>query len=111
MKMIDHTKKYDEAYLDNLKENLFVNPYYDESESLETELNEREETFRNPNLLIQTIKEMQQRQDEFLKDIQLKLNQMTKIKDHLKIKNKFQPNLSSFDQNETSLFGSIKLPY
>jgi hypothetical protein len=34
---------------------------------------------------------------------------MTKIKDNLKATNDFQPNLSLFDQNETSLFGSIKL--
>ena len=49
---------------------------FDESKSLEDKLNEiEEETFRNPNLLIQTIKEMQQKQEESLKDIQLKLSE------------------------------------
>jgi hypothetical protein len=33
---------------------------------------------------------MQQKQDESLREIQLKLNEMTKVKDNLKATNKFQ---------------------
>ena len=40
------------------------------------ELTEIEETFRNPNLLFESIQEMQQKQEEALKDIQIKLNEM-----------------------------------
>jgi hypothetical protein len=72
-------------------------------------LNQIEETFRHPNLLIQSIQAIQSRQEESLKDIQLKLNQMSKVKDDLKATNEFQSNLSSFNQEETSLFGLIKL--
>jgi hypothetical protein len=73
-------------------------------------LNQIEETFRNPNLLIESIKEIQQKQEESLNEIQLKLYVMSQVKDDLKATNKFKPNLSSFNQEEeTSIFGSIKL--
>ena len=55
---------------------------FDESKSLEDKLNEiEEETFRNSNLLIQTIKEMQQKQEESLNDIQFKLSELVIVKD------------------------------
>jgi hypothetical protein len=107
--MIDETKKYEVKYLNSLREKLLEPSSFEETKSLETELNLVEDTFRDPNLLIETIQKMQQKQDEFLKDIQLKLNEMNQVKDHLKETNYFKPNLSSFDHNETSsLFGSIK---
>jgi hypothetical protein len=105
--MIDQTKKYEKVYLNDLKEKFSS---FDDSQSLENEMNEIEELFRNPNLLIQSIKEMQQKQEDSLKDIQLKLNEMSKIKDDLMKTNEFKPNLSSFNQEEDAcLFGSIKL--
>jgi 5-methylcytosine-specific restriction endonuclease McrA len=103
--MIGDTKTYEALYLSSIKEKLFQTQSF---ESLEKELNGIEETFRNPNLLIQTIREMQQKQDESLKNIQLKLNEMNQVRDHLKATNEFQSNSTSFNQNETSLFGSIK---
>jgi hypothetical protein len=106
LKMIDETKKHEEKYLQDLKEKLFETESF---ASLEKELNELEDTFRNPNLCIQEIKEMQSKQEESLKEIQLKLNEMNRVKDNLKATNEFQPNLSWFDHNETCLFGSIKL--
>jgi hypothetical protein len=42
----------------------------DETQSLEDKLNGIEETFRDPNLLIQSTKEMQQNLEESLRDIQ-----------------------------------------
>jgi hypothetical protein len=51
---------------------------------------------------------MQQKQEESLNDIQLKLAEITKIKDHLKATNEFKPNLSSLNQNASYLFGSIR---
>ena len=110
LEMIDETEKYEAMYLNNLKRDLFKSPHFDETKTLENKLNEIEETFRNPNLLIQSIQDMQQRQEASLNDIRLKLNQMTKIKANLKETNEFKPNVSLFDQKEdTSLFGSIKL--
>ena len=83
---------------------------FDYSKSLEHELNQTEETFRDPNLLIQSIKEMQRKQEESLNDIQLKLNEIKEVNYHLKATNEFMPNLSLLNQNETfTLFGSIRL--
>jgi hypothetical protein len=92
--------------LKNLKEHFSS---FDDTQSLQIKLNKIEETFRNPNLLIQSIKEMQQKQEESLNEIQLKINQMNQVKGNLKTTNAFQPSLSSLNQEDTSLFGSIKL--
>jgi len=106
--MIDKLKKHEVLLSKNLKERF--SSFY-ESQSLENELSQIEETFRDPNLLIKTIKEMQHKQEESLKDIQLKLNEIKQVKDNLEATNFFKPNLSSFNQTEgdISLFGSIRL--
>jgi hypothetical protein len=105
--MIDQTKKSEEMYLKNLKERFSS---FDDSKSLEDKLNQIDETFRHPNLLIEAIKEMQQKQEESLKEIQVKLNQMNQFKDHLTATNYFQPTFSPINkEEETSLFDSIKL--
>jgi hypothetical protein len=80
-----------------------------ECNSLEDKLNQIEEVFRNPNLLIETIREMLRIQEESLNSIQFKLNEMNEVKDKLKGKYEFKPSLNLFSQNEASLFGSIKL--
>jgi hypothetical protein len=43
---------------------------------------------------------MQTKQDESLKDIQIKLYEMTKIKDNLKATNEFGPNFKGNFQNK-----------
>jgi hypothetical protein len=73
-------------------------------------LNALEETFRHPNLFVETIRDIQQKQEESLNEIQSKLAEMNQVNDHLEATNKFKPNLSSFNQVEDmSLFGSIRL--
>jgi hypothetical protein len=110
LKMIDQIKDYEEIYSKSLQEKLLdFSSSFEQTQSLDNELNQIEATFRNPNLLIETIKKMQQKQDESLRDIQLKLNEMNQVRDQLKASNEFKPNLSSYNQNETSLFGLIKL--
>jgi len=110
LQMIDETKKYEAMYLNNLKKNFFKTPHFDQTQTLENELNQIEVTFRNPNLLIEAIKEMQLKQEESLNEIQYKLNEFNQVKDDLKSSNEFKPNLSWFDQEEqTSLFVSIRL--
>jgi hypothetical protein len=69
-KMKNETEIYEKIYLKSLKESFTS---FDQSKSLENELNEIQEQFRNPNISIQTIKEMQRTQEESLRDIQLKL--------------------------------------
>jgi DNA-binding ferritin-like protein len=82
--MIERTKICEEEQLNSIKEKFFENSSFDETKSLLTELNQIEETFRNPNLLIETIKEMQRKQDESLRDIQSKFNEINQVKDNLK---------------------------
>jgi hypothetical protein len=105
LEMINQTEKYEEIYLNVVNENFSAF----EKKSLVNELNKIEDTFRDPNLLIQTIREMHLKHEESLKDIQLKLNEINQVKDDLKAANYFKPNLSIFNQKEASLFGSIKL--
>jgi hypothetical protein len=105
--MIDETKKCQEKYLKKLNEKFSS---FDHLQSLENEMNGIEDTFRNPHLLIETIKQMQRNQEESLNGIQMKLNQMNQVKDHLVATNGFKPNLSLLNREEqNSLFGSIKL--
>ncbi len=96
----------------SLKVNLLLSSF-DQSKSLDKELEEIEELFRNPNLLIQSIKEMQQRQEESLKEIQSKLNEINQVKVDLKATNEFEPNLTLLNQSSSSFsssfFGSMKL--
>jgi hypothetical protein len=109
--MIDDTKKNEKLYLSSLLQETLLedSSSFHVSKSLENELNQIEDTFRNPNLLIASIHEMQTKQEASLKDIQFKLNEMSKIKDNLKATNEFRPNLSFFNKKEeTSVFGSIK---
>jgi methyl-accepting chemotaxis protein len=112
LKMIDDTKKYGGMFLKNLNESFKENfSSFEKNKSLEDELNEIEELFRDPNLQIEKIKDIQQKQEKSLNEFQSKLNEMKQIKDDLKATNEFQPNSSLFDQEEeeTSLFGSLKL--
>ena len=71
--MVDKIKSYEKIYLKDLKEYFSS---FDGSKSLENKLNDIEDTFRNPNLLIQTIQDMQRKQDESLNDIQFKLKEI-----------------------------------
>jgi hypothetical protein len=52
---------------------------------------------------------MQQKQEESLNEIRFKLNEMTKIKENLKITNEFRPNFSFQETSKSSLFGSMLL--
>ena len=104
--MIDDITQHQEMYLKELKKNFSS---FDDCKSLEHELNQIDESFRNPNIIIEAIKEMQRKQEESLNEIQLRLNEMKQVKDHLKATNDFQSNVSQFNQSDTSLFGSIKL--
>jgi hypothetical protein len=62
LEMIDRIEKHEEIYSNNLKEKFGENSsLYDETRSLENEMNEIDEKFRQPNLLIQTILDMQQK--------------------------------------------------
>ena len=70
MEMIQKTKKFEAAYLKSLEDKL--NASLKSFESLEQSLKETEETFRNPNLLIESIREIQREQEETIAELKLK---------------------------------------
>jgi len=107
MEMIEKTKEFEASHLKSLKEKLKTSVKLLEKtkSTIENELKEMEETFRNPNLLIESIKEMHLKQQEAIQIIQLKSIEMNKIKDDLKVSNKFIPN-ESFDKDS---FGQLYL--
>jgi hypothetical protein len=82
LEMIAQTKMYEKIYLKDLNVNLLETTSFVETKSLEDRLNEMEDTFRNPDLLIKTIKEMQKKQEKSLNYIQFKLNEINQIKDN-----------------------------
>ena len=94
MEMIDKTKEFEAFYLNNLTKKLDVTLKLFKTKSINEELNEIEETFRNPNLLIESIQDMQFKQEEVLLTIKLNLEEMNKVKDILKVSNEFKPNLT-----------------
>jgi len=106
LSMLDETKNFEDVYLKSLKESFSS---FDHGQSLDAELNQLEDTFRNPNLLIQSIKQVQLKQKESLNEIQFKLNEMTKIKENLEATNEFKPNIFLFNQEEACLSGTIEL--
>jgi hypothetical protein len=115
MEMIDKTKKFEAMYLKSLDDKLNASMKSFETKSLEQSIKETEETFRNPNVLIESIREMQRKQEEAIAELKLKLNEQSQVKDKLILKNEFKPNLSfrpdSFGQlclNEYSISDPFK---
>jgi hypothetical protein len=105
MIMIDKTKKLEVTYLKSLKDKFEASLKSNETISLEQSLKEVEETFRNPNLLIDSIREMKRRQEELITQFKLKLNEQMQVKDEFIRMNEFIPNLS-FSQDS---FGQLHL--
>ena len=105
--MIAKVKEFEKSCLKSIKENLEVSLKSFGIKSYDEDLKELEETFRDPNILIESIQKMQIQQKEKIEAIQLKLNEFTQIKDNLKAPNEFKPNLS-FD---TDSFGQIHFKY
>jgi hypothetical protein len=105
MEMIEKTKKFEKLYLKSLKDKLESSLKSFETKSLKQSLKEREETFRDPNVLIESIRKMQRQQEEAIAVLKLKLDEQSQVKDNLVIMNEFKPNLS-FNQDS---FGQLYL--
>jgi hypothetical protein len=105
MEMIDKSKKFETTYLKSLEDQLEASLKSYETKSLEQSIKETEDTFRNPNLLIQSIREMPRKQEEAIAELKLKLNEQSQVKDNLIRMNEFKPNLS-FSQD---WFGQLHL--
>ena len=105
MEMIEKTKKSEASYLKSLEDKLVASLKSFETKSLEQSLKETEETFRNPNILIQSILEMQRQQEESISELKLKLNEQSQVKHILINFNEFTPNVS-LSKNS---FGQLRL--
>ncbi len=64
----------------SLEDNLYASLKSFETKSLEQTLKEIEESFRDPNLLIESIREMQRQQEEAITELKLKLSDLSKVK-------------------------------
>jgi hypothetical protein len=105
MEMIEKTKKFEATYLKSLEDKLEASLKSFETTSLEKSLKETAESFRNPNLLIDSIRDMQCQQEEAIAELKLKLDEQSQVKDNLIGMNEFKPNLS-FNQYS---FGQLHL--
>jgi hypothetical protein len=87
-KMIDELKLIEESYAIRVKE------FHVEAYDLEKEKNILNETFRDVNLLISSINQLQVKQDEAASRLKSNLNEISQIKTFLTESNEFKPNLS-----------------
>jgi hypothetical protein len=100
LEMIDKTKQLEAKYL------LSLNAISVETnKTLEIEIKETEEAFRNPALLIESIREIQRKQEDAVEMIKVNLDKLRQANGHLKASNHFKANLS-FSKD---LFGSLTL--
>ena len=89
LEMIDQVKEFEASYLKSFNSNIDCSlKIYDD------EMNKLIETFRDPNIQIESIKQMEREQDVSLVKIKSKLNEMTRIKENLKTKNDFKSQFS-----------------
>ena len=105
LEMIENTKKIEASCLNSLSDDLNSFLKCVLTKSIGEDLKEVAEKFRDPQLLIKTIEEMNLKQQEAIATIQSKLNEMTRIKEDIKASNQFKPNLT-FEMNS---FGQLSL--
>ena len=107
IEMIEKTKKIEASYLKRfLKESeTSLEPF--EIKNVDEKLNASEVKFRDPNLLIESIQEINLKQKESIDKIQSNLNEIRQINEHLKSNNEFKPSMY-FNQD---LFGELSLNY
>jgi hypothetical protein len=102
IEMIEKTKKFEAAYLNSLEDKFNASLKSFGTKSLEQSLKETEDTFRNPNLLIESIRDMLRKQEESIAGLKLKIDEQSQVKDNLVKMNEFNPNLS-FNQDSFGL--------
>ena len=73
MTMIEKTKSFEATYLKSLEDQFYASLKSFETTSMEQSLKETEESFRNPNLLIESIRQMQRQQEDAIVELKWKL--------------------------------------
>ena len=102
LEMIDRVKAYELNYVQELNKNIEKFVF---TMSLETELKDLNEKFRDPKLQLQLIKQMKLDQDENINEIESKLEEIIQIKVNLNSQ-KFEPSNFVIDEYQ---FGSLFL--
>ncbi len=105
IEMIEKTKKIEATYSQCFVDKFHASLKSFETTSLEQSLNETEDIFWNPNLLIQSIRGMQRKQEEAIAE--LKLDEQSQVKENIVRMNEFKPNLT-FSQDS---FGQLYLSW
>jgi hypothetical protein len=96
--ILDQSKEIEASYKSNI-ERICYNGVL---ESQNDENKKLEETFRDINLSIDSLKHMQLKQDAAVSEIQSKLNELNNVNDFLTRANDFEPNLT-FDRRSFGL--------
>ncbi len=96
MEMIDKTKKFEATYLKSLEDQLNASLKSFETISLVQSLKEIEETIWNPNISIESIRDMQHLQEEAISELKSKLGEQSQVNDEFDewLMNEFKPNVS-----------------
>ncbi len=97
--LIEQTKRVEAWYSQNL------NQFKCEAFDLETEKLSLNETFRDANLTLTAIEQLQLKQDTEISSISSKINEINETKNSLKVSNYFKPNLLL----DLTSFGSLSL--
>jgi hypothetical protein len=105
MEMIEKTKEMEASYLKSFDEKFSLSFKAFDFKSLDEDLKAFEEKLRDPQLLIESIREMNLKQQKTIESMQFQLNEMSQVKMLLKTTNEFEPNLS-FNKD---LFGQLNL--
>ena len=103
MGMINRTKAVESSFMKSLNDLTFVKSFK-QPQLVEGDLEELETTFRNPNLLLETLNEMQLKQEQILENIKLKVNEINKQKSNLDTFYSFKPNVSFVEESFGSLY-------
>ena len=77
-------QKIETTYLKSLENKLETSLKSFGTKSIEQSLNKTDDSFRDPNLLIESIREMQRQQEEAIARLKLKLDEQSQVKDTLK---------------------------
>ena len=105
MEMIEKTKEVEATYLKSFNEKFSESFKAFDIKSLDEDLKEFEEKLRDPQLLIESMREIQIKQEKTIETMQFKLNEMSQVEKHLKASNEFKPNLSF----RKDFFGQLNL--
>jgi hypothetical protein len=92
--MIEQTQKFEAEYLKTLNDQLDAPLESFNKKSIDNDLMQIDELFRDPNLLLESIQGLQRKEQDAIGSIRFKLNEMSQIRDNLKVSNKFETNLS-----------------